>query len=465
MSREPDDRTRMRRAHLPHPRAIVCALLSAGLSASFVVTIVLPIQSELPTLLNAPAADTTWVVTATLLSSAVATPVTGKLGDMYGRRRVLLTLVLLQFIGAVIAAASSSVAPLVVGRALQGLAVGVIPLGIAIMRDELPRERLGPAIGMMSATIGVGGALGLPLAGFVAQHLDWHALFWISGALAAASFVLVRRFVRPSTARSAGRLDLVGAIALTGGLSCLLVALTRGDAAGWLSPATLATGGTGAALLLAWCGWELRTPNPIADLHLASRPGVMLTNLASAALSFSLFTGNIVYPQLLSAPADESGAGLSSDATGAVMLSQSLAIVVASPIAGRALQTVGPKLLLATGGLLAAVAYGLSLHSGASIWAVLVAGALLGIAAGTAFAAMPTLIMVAVPVAQTGAANGLNALMRSVGNAFSSAVMGTILASQVAAPTGEAFRLCFTLALIAGTVGLALALVMPDAGG
>ena len=169
-----DDRTRMPR----HRSGVILAVLAfAGLGASFMQTILIPIQGELPRLLNTTSENTAWAITATLVAAAVCTPVAGRLGDMFGKRRIVMSLLLLQAAGAILAAFAGDVTTLIVARALQGAVAGVIPLGISILRDVLPPQKLGAGIALVSATLGVGGALGLPLSALVAEHLDWHALF------------------------------------------------------------------------------------------------------------------------------------------------------------------------------------------------------------------------------------------------------------------------------------------------
>src|SRR5690606_37895261 len=154
-------------------------------------TLVVPLQAELPELLNASREDTTWVVTITLLVAAVATPISGRLGDMYGKRRVVIVLLALLVVGSVIAALSTSIVGVIVGRALQGATTGVVPLGIAILRDVLPQARLGTAVALISATMGVGGAVGMPVAALVAEHADWHMLFWLAAGLGAVGIAVV----------------------------------------------------------------------------------------------------------------------------------------------------------------------------------------------------------------------------------------------------------------------------------
>ena len=163
----PGRQDRSRLTHVPRPGLVIAVLAFAGMGASFMQTILLPIQSELPLLLDESRDVTAWAVTVTLLVAAICTPISGRLGDMYGKKTVALVLLGLLVLGSVVAALSPSVAFLITGRGLQGMGMGVIPLGISILRDVLHRERLGSGIAMVSATLGVGGALGLPISAFV----------------------------------------------------------------------------------------------------------------------------------------------------------------------------------------------------------------------------------------------------------------------------------------------------------
>ncbi|KHL05513.1 MFS transporter, partial [Sinomonas humi] len=191
---------------------LVAVLAFAGIVVSRMQSLLIPLIPQLPGLLHASATDSTWAVTATLLAGAVVTPTVGRLGDMVGKRRMLLLSIGMLIAGSAIGGLSTSLVPLVVGRVLQGLAAGVIPLGISIMRDELAPAKLGGATAMMSASLGVGGALGLPAAAVIADNFDWHLLFWIAAALGAVAFVLVVSLVPESKMRTGGRFDLPGAL-------------------------------------------------------------------------------------------------------------------------------------------------------------------------------------------------------------------------------------------------------------
>lgn len=460
-----DERRRLTR--MPRQGAIVAVLAIAGLASSFMFTLVVPIQSKLPELLDASREDTAWVVTSTLLAAAVMTPISGRLGDMYGKRRIVLVLLAVMVAGSVVAAASPGIVGVIVGRTLQGAVTGVIPLGISILRDVLHEDRVDSAIALISATLGVGGALGLPISAFITERSDWHVLFWVAAALGVIVFVLVLWIVPVSALRTGGRFDYLGTAGLTIGLIGVLLAVSRGNEWGWASPAVLACGLGGIVVLLAWGWYELRTPDPLLDLRVAARRPVLLTNLASIAFGFSLFASNVVYPQLLEQPTTAGGFGLSLVAASLVVMPAGLVMMVLSPFSGRLARTVGPKLLLVLGAIALVVTYGFTLLFASEVWQILVANIGIGFGIGFGYAAMPMLIMRSVPQSETGASNGLNALFRSLGTSTAAAVVGAVLATYAIdldgtpVPGPEAFHVSFLLGGAAAVVALVVALFIP----
>ena len=465
MGRDEDARKRLTR--MPRQGAIVAVLALAGLASSFMFTLVVPIQAKLPELLNASREDTAWVVTATLLAAAVVTPIAGRLGDMYGKRRIVLVLLGVLVLGSVVAALSTEIIGVIVGRALQGAVTGVVPLAISILRDVLHEDRVDAAIALISATMGVGGALGMPLSALVTQYSDWHALFWMAAGMGVAVFALVLWIVPVSVLRTAGRFDYVGAAGLAVGLTGVLLAVSRGNEWGWTSPAVLACGLGGLAVLLVWGWYELRISEPLLDLRVAARRPVLLTNIASLAMGFSLFASNVAFPQLLELPAP-AGFGLSLLNASLVIAPAGLVMMVLSPYSGRVARTVGPRLLLILGAIALIAAYGFTLLFSSEVWHILVANLLVGVGIGFGYASMPMLIMRSVPQNETGASNGLNALFRSLGTSTAAAVIGAVLASLsvtqggVQVPTAAAFDVAFVLGGAAAMVALALALFIPQ---
>ncbi|MEI3845717.1 MULTISPECIES: MFS transporter [unclassified Microbacterium] len=452
---------------MPRQGAIVAVLAIAGLASSFMFTLVVPIQSKLPELLDASREDTAWVVTSTLLAAAVMTPIAGRLGDMYGKRRIVLVLLALLVVGSVIAAASTGIIGVIIGRTLQGAVTGVVPLGISILRDVLHEDRVDSAIALISATLGVGGALGLPISALITERSDWHVLFWVSAALGAVVFALVLWIVPVSALRTGGRFDYVGTAGLAVGLLGVLLAISRGNEWGWTSPATLVSGLGGLLVLLVWGWYELRIAEPLLDLRVAARRPVLLTNITSIAFGFSLFASNVVYPQMLELPATVGGFGLSLVAASLVVMPAGLVMMVLSPFSGRLARTMGPKLLLVLGAIALVLTYGFTLLFASEVWQILVANIGIGFGIGFGYAAMPMLIMRSVPQSETGASNGLNALFRSLGTSTAAAVVGAVLATYVvdldgvAVPGPAAFQVSFLLGGAAAVVALLVALFIP----
>ncbi|WP_110590158.1 MFS transporter [Microbacterium suaedae] len=445
--------------------AIVAALAFAGLSSAFMFTLVVPLQADLPHLLDASREETSWVVTITLLVAAVATPISGRLGDMYGKRRVILFLLGALIIGSLVAAVSDSIVGVIIGRGLQGITTGVIPLGIAVMRDVLPPARLGTAVAFMSATMGVGGALGMPVAAFIAENYDWHALFWMSLALGVIGLAAIWRIVPEDTLLSPGRLDLLGAVGLAIGLAGLLLYVSQGAAWGWGSPLSISSVTIGVVTLLTWGYYQLRVREPLVDLRVAARPAVLMTNLAAIGMGFALFGSNVSFPQLLELPVETGfGFGLTMMQAALCIMPAGLIMMVLSPLSGQLERTFGPRRLFTIGAGSIVVAYAFVLLWSSEVWHIVVANGLIGVGIAFSFAAMPMIIMRSVPNNETGVSNGLNALFRSVGTSSASAVMGGVLAAMSGPdhlPTSAAFATCFWIAIAAAVVATTLTLFIP----
>lgn len=452
----------------PRSNAVVAVLAFAGIVVSLMQTLVIPIVPELPKYLDASASNAAWAVTATLLAAAVATPVVGRLGDMFGKRRMLLVSIVLLVSGSVVAAFSDSLVPMIVGRVLQGLAAGVVPLGISVMRDVLPSERLAGSTAMMSASLGVGGALGLPSAAFIADNYDWHVLFWVSAVLGAVAFVLVLTIVPESKVRTGGRFDLVGSLGLSAALVSLLLAISKGADWGWGSGTTLGLFAVAAVVLVAWGFYELRTSQPLVDLRTTARRQVLFTNLASIAFGFSMFAMSLVLPQLLQLP-EQTGYGLGKSmmTVGLVLAPQGLVMMAMAPVSAAITKTKGPKITLMTGAVIVAAGYSLNILLMSEVWHLILVSCVIGAGVGFAYGAMPALIMGAVPASETAAANSLNTLMRSIGTSFASAVAGVVLAQMTtdfgssALPSENGFKVVMAIGAGAALLALVLAAFLP----
>ncbi|MFJ8700656.1 MFS transporter [Streptomyces ardesiacus] len=448
--------------------ATVPVLAFAGIVVAVMQTLLVPVIKDLPRLLDTSPSNATWVLTSTLLSGAVATPIMGRLGDLFGKRRMLIASLSVMVFGALLSALTDALVPMIVGRTLQGFAMGAIPLGIGLMRDMLPRERLASAMALMSSSIGVGGGLALPAAALVAQHTDWHVLYFGAAGLGALSIALTLLVVPESPLRAKGSFDLPGALGLSAGLILFLLPISKGSDWGWSSPTTLGLFAAAVVVLLLWGLMELRVAAPLVDLRTTARREVLLTNLASIMVGVSFFVISLVLPQLLQLPAETGyGLGRSMVVAGLCVAPLGLTMMFTAPVYARLSARYGPRTTLIVGLVVIGIGYtgGLGLMSAA--WQTVVTSVLIGAGIGLAYSSLPALIIGAVPASETGAANGLNTLMRSIGTSVSSAVIGMVLANTstdvggVAVPTMHGFRVSFLIAAAAVAVGLVLAFFLP----
>jgi predicted MFS family arabinose efflux permease len=441
------------------PLLVIGVLATCGLAVSLMQTLVVPLLPRYPELLHTSAATVTWLVTATLVAGAVAAPLMGRLADMYGKRRMLLLALGLVVIGSALGAAAPDVGTLIVARALQGASLGVVPLGISVMRDLLPPDRVGAGIALMSSSLGIGGAVGLPLTGVIAQNASWRWLFAGAAVFAAALLVLLARIVPESTQRSGGRFDLPGAAGLAVALVCLLLAISKGAEWGWSSTLVLGLLLGSVALFAAWGLWEWRTAEPLVDLRVSARPAVLWTNVASVLTGFSMFAGFLVSTQLLQAPVGTGyGFGLSLVVAGIVLLPIGAAMTIFSPISARLSRARGARTTLLLGLVLLVVGNTAQAALPHSIPLVMLATTVTAAGAALAYSAIPLIIMDAVPPGETASANSLNALMRMLGTSSCSAVVAALSAALVTdigghiLPSAGAYAVIFAAAAGAAVV-------------
>jgi MFS family permease len=431
-------------------------------------TVVVPLLPDLPRLTGASAGAVSWMVTASLLSGAVLTPVLGRAGDMYGKRRVLLLSFGLMAVGSVVCALTSEIGVLIAARTLQGAASSVVPLSISILRDELPPQRRGSAVALMSSTVGIGAALGLPAAALVVQYANWHVMFWVTAALGATGVALIRWAVPESPVRRPGRFDVTGALGLAAGLICLLLAVSQGGQWGWGSAPVLSLFLGAVVVLGLWWRRQLRTPEPLVDLRLVSRPRVGLSHVAALLTGFAFYANSLVTAQLVQAPeASGYGLGLSIVQTGLCLLPGGISMLLFSPLSARISEARGPRVTLALGAAVIAAGYAVRIADSRELWMIVAGAAVVAIGTTLAYSALPALILRAVPADQTASANGVNVLMRTIGQAVSSAAVAAVLVHHTSlvggapVPTLHGYLLAFGVAGAVALAACAVALTIP----
>jgi MFS family permease len=400
------------------------------------------------------------------LSASVATPIIGRLGDMYGKERLLIIVLLMLGLGTLISAVASSLPLMILGRVIQGAGGGIFPLAFSIIRDEFPNERVPGAIGLVSSLLGIGGGAGVVFAGIVTQNLSYHWLFWFPLAIIVSTAYLTWRYIPESPVKAPADVNYRAAGLMTVGISAVLLAITETSTWGWGSAKTLGLLAIGSVLIAAWVREELRSREPLVDMRMMAIRGVWTTNTVAFLVGVGMYSSFVLLPELVQEPTSTGyGFGASVTVAGLFLLPATIAIVVVGQMAGLLERRIGSRGSLIGGALFAVACYALLVGDRSQEPEIYVAAGLLGIGIGLSFSAMANLIVQNVRPDQTGVATGMNAVTRTLGGAFGGQVAATLLTSNLGAaglPTASGFTLSFLMCLIALAAAFGFALAVPS---
>ena len=406
----------------------------------------------------------TWVITAYLLSASVWTPIVGRLGDMWGKERLLVFAMTALVVGCAVSALATSLPLMIVGRVIQGVGGGVLPLSFGIIRDEFPAEKVGGAVGVITAIIAAGSGVGLVIAGPIVKSLSFHWLFWLPAIMLIPATIAAKIFVPASPVRGAGRVNVVAAVALSAWLVAVLVAVSEAPSWGWGSGRVVGLFVLGAVIAVAWVVVEVRSTSPLIDMRMMRMPVVWTLNLVAFLFGFGMYAVMAFLPEFLQTdPSAGYGFGLSVTGSGLILLPQCIVMFAVGVWSGRLAIKYGGRFVLLLGSTLSIAPFLLLVFANDHQWEIVVANCLLGGGFGLAFTAMSALIVAGVPVEQTGVASGMNANIRTIGGSIGAAVMSSIIAATVhngSLPTAAGYDHGFAfLAAMAVLAALAVLLV------
>ncbi|WP_448808943.1 MFS transporter [Agromyces bauzanensis] len=445
---------------MSNTRITFIAVATSFTAVSSLQSLIIPVLSTIGTDIGADPVGQTWMLTAWLISAAVATPLLGRAGDLVGRRRMYLVALGAVALGSVLSAFAPNLAVMLLARVLQGLGGAVFPLGFGLVRDAFPAARLAGAIGALSAIMAVGGGLGTVIAGPVSSLIGWRGLFALPFVLAATGLVFGYRGLARSATRAAGRINVPAAVLLSSWLVALLLPLSSGNQWGWASPAVLGLFAASAVLATAWVMVEVRSRAPLVDMRMMRLPAVWTTNLTALLTGAAMFGVWAYLPRLAETPVG-SGYGLGVDASTAGLIMLPMLVTMASVgfVAGPLSRVLPFSAQLTMGAFISgAASLSIALFHG-DVWQLAAAAAALGLGTGLVTSSTPNLIVRNVPADQVGIATGMNANIRTIGGAigttvFAAAVGATLGAAGLPAESGyvSAFVLGAVLAAVAGIV-------------
>lgn len=444
----------------PRSGVLVATMSMVALTVAVLQTGVVPVLGVMGRQLGASFVDVSWVVTANLLAAASTTPLIGRLADLNVKKRVLLAVLGVVLAGSVLAATTSSLQLLILARVLQGASFALYPVGVSILREELPPERLMNAMAVLSGVLGFGGGMGLVITGMLMRgDANYHRVFWFMTAFLIVATVTAAVVV-PSRPRSTtGTVDWAGAAGLALGLSLALLAITQGNRWGWASAMTASVGIAGAATLGLWWWWERSGTHPLISTSLLARRPILLTNVATIAVGMGLYFGFLGLTGLVQAPS-YTGYGFGASvlrASVVFLLPGALAGFVTALVSGRYIDRYGARAVLAVGTGIGVIGFAMLALAHSEVWHVIAAGVLVNSYISLAYGALPALVVREVESGETGVATSINAIARTVGASVAAAVVAVLLSGGPAGhPPESSYTAIFWLGAVTGLIGMVL---------
>ncbi len=352
---------------------------------------------------------------------------------------------------------------MIVARLIQGMGGAIFPLSFGIIRDVLPREKVASSIALISGLLGIGGGLGIVLAGPILETLSYHWLFWIPFVVTLGAAVIAVVAIPESEIRAKGDIHWLGAALLSTWLTALLLAVSESSKWGWGSTKTVGLIAGSLVVAAWWVVAELKSEHPLVDMRMMRLPGVWTTNLAAILLGFGMYSGFVLIPQFVQTPTSTGyGFGATVTQSGLFLVPTTITMLICSNIGGRLSTVVGSKVPLVVGAIVTTLGFVVLVFTSAK-WEVYLASALMGVGIGFAFAALANLIVEAVPSHQTGVASGMNTVVRTIGGAIGAEVAATILAANVKGlyPDKHGYTVTFLVCTLVLLVGVGASLLVP----
>lgn len=449
---------------------VLLTITTVALLINYVETMVIPGLPFIQTDMTTNASITAWITSALLIVGATSAPLFGKLGDSYGKKKMLLIALVFYIVGVGIAGFAPNIYVLITARAIQGVGFAIIPLGISIITDTFPRERIATAQGIISSTFAVGAALGLVLGAYVIQLLNWRYAFYTAFVLSLVMLGVVYKNLKKDTPQIKSKIDYTGATLLVAGIALILIYITECTNLGWLSPEAVSLLIVGAILVSAFVAYENRTKTPLIKLSLLKIRNVLVANLVGIISGIVMLSLFITVAYYLQTP-KPFGLGLGVIETGLTLLPETIIGLFLGPIIGKAVTKIGPKPVIVISGIISIIGLILFMLERSSQLAVAIDVAIALSGATTMSIPIVNMISMSVPAENRATGLGLNTMLRNVGGAIgpilATAIMATYTSPYIvdmqgvtevvgAFPNETAFNMIFAVGIVLTAVVIAL---------
>lgn len=396
---------------------------------------------------------TGWLLTSFLLVQAGTAAVGGRLGDIFGRKRLLLIIISICIVGSLVSAVASNLELIILGRAAQGVSGAILPLCYGIARQATTPERAPFFVGCLAGAYAFAAAMGYIVAGYLTDIGSWRSIFWFTviygGVILPLLSLLVAEFKSPLGAKN---LDIAGGLLFMPAIGSLLYGIVLVARSGWRSADTLSYLSVGAALLACWFRHEARHDDPLIDVRLLREPKIAMGNVCMVLMAMGGSQVGLISMMILQQPpATGVGLGLTATLAGILKLPANVTTAASAALAGWIAGKYGAHRAVLQGAAIGTLAWGFLLFFHDTAWLVVLAIVVAALSIGMLLAALPNMILEASPLARSSETTGLAAVLRGIGITLGAQILTTFLAgSRVKLPGSEAsfasedaYRLCF----------------------
>ncbi|MEU1305593.1 MFS transporter [Streptomyces shenzhenensis] len=445
---------------------IIAVLILADVVSAFESSMMFNALPRLITDFRTTPVDASWVLTAFVLVAAASAAVCGRLGDIYGRRNVIIALLLISMVGSIVSVSTGTLTGVIIGRAVQGVSGGILPLCFGMARETLPEKHVPVATAMIAGAAMLAAASGNIIAGALIDNLSWHYIFVVAAVVALVSAAACCLLPRSTVLADTRRVSWLGSVLFAPAIALVLYGVNETPSWGWIDARTIGCVVGGLLLLLLWAWREQRTENPMINLRLFAERKLTLTMLATAALAIGPLGATGFLLQIIMQTPEDAPVGLGLSATDAGWVSFCIAIFgfLLSPVSGRIASRAGARRSLIIGsafGVLNAVALAL-LHS--SLAGLIFSTVFLTVATSFILSSLPTLVIEEAPAENTSEATGLNVVVRTaftgVGTSLTTLLLSMSLVAGTPFSTRGAYLSVFVLIGVCCLVALALAFLI-----
>lgn len=373
-----------------------------------------------------------WLVTAFMLSAAAGAALFGRLGDLLGRRNILLWVLALSTLGSAISSVTKELEWLILGRTLQGFAGAIVPLCFGMIRERVCIDRVPLGIGLISSSVTIASGSGLVIGGLIIDYADWTMIFKISVGLGACAFLTVLVFVAKDRLRAGvGVLeDLLGGLLFIPAVVSLLLGITHSSRYGLADTTSLAWLGGAAAFLAAWVWRELSVKNPLLDVRLLAKPEIAWPNILMVFIALGVYQAGHLMALFGQQPlATGIGLGLSATMAGFLLLPANILTGLTTPFVASAVKRFGPRNISRMGCTMMCSAFLILAFYNSDPGLVIALMILQGIGLGMTLVTMPIIIVHATPPDRTSESSGMMAVIRSTAMAVGAQTVATLLAA------------------------------------